>query len=97
MSHFSIDLQLIYVNSFFDMHIWHINTKIEHVTSISNVTSVLNQHNRGLIGRFTPKRLSFNLTHNQSPQFYILTHVLYLKYIFILTFLYRDPPSFLYL
>jgi hypothetical protein len=63
-SPFSIELQLIYVNSL-DMHIGHINIQSEYAISASNVTSARNQHSRDLISIFTPKPLSFNLTHNQ--------------------------------
>jgi hypothetical protein len=73
-SHFFIELQLIYIN-FVDMHIGHIGLQSKHITSISNVTSAHNQHSRGLIARFIPKTMSFNLIHNQPPWFYILTHV----------------------
>jgi hypothetical protein len=34
---------------------------------------------------------------NQPPQFYILTPIIYLNYIFIFIFLYKDPLAFLYL
>jgi hypothetical protein len=68
MSPFSIELQLIYVN-FLDMHISHISTQSEHATSASNVISTLNQHGRRLIGKFTQKPLSFNLTHNHPLDF----------------------------
>jgi hypothetical protein len=64
-------ISMTYYNSFMSillkMHIGHINTQSEHVTSAPNVTSSLNQYNRGLIGKFTPKSLSFNLSHNQHP------------------------------
>jgi hypothetical protein len=59
------------------MYIGHINIQSEYATSILNVTSTLNQYNQSLVGRFGPKPLSFNLTHNQPPQFYLLTIVLY--------------------
>jgi hypothetical protein len=70
MSPFSIELQLIYVN-YLDMHIYHIITQSQHITSAPN------QHSRGLIGRFTLNPLSFNLTHSQLSQFYILIHMFY--------------------
>jgi hypothetical protein len=60
MTHYN---SFIYINSF-DTDISHIRTQSEHVTSIPNVTSLPNQHNRYSIDRFTSKLVNFNLTHN---------------------------------
>jgi hypothetical protein len=87
-------LQLIYIN-YLNMHIEHINTQSEHATSATNATYIApNQHNGCLIYRFTPNPLSFNLTHNQPSQFYILTHVFLSKLDFYAHLFTHRPSSF---